>query len=84
MAGDLAIDALRGYFDARDMPCPHDAEACKKIAADEAYRARRGWEYAAVDANDPAGEIAIKVLAKLGFQKRSGNIGFDATIQPIG
>jgi hypothetical protein len=82
MAGDIAYDALRGYFDARDQASPADAARCKQMAADEGYKGRRGWDYAAADANDPAGEIAWKVLGKLGFERRSGSIGFDATIQP--
>lgn len=83
IAGDIAYDAVCGYFDARDMACPHSADACKRIAADEAYKGRRGWEYAAADQNDPAGDLALKVLASLGFKRRSGSIGYDATIQPI-
>lgn len=83
IAGDLAVDALRGYFDARGIPCPHSAIECHRLAMDEAYKGRRGWEYDAADKNDPEGEIAIKVLAILGFEIRSGGIGFDATIKPI-
>lgn len=81
MAGDMAYDAIRGYCDARDVCSPVDANRCRQIAADEAYKGRRGWEYAAADANDPVGEIAWKVIDKLGFERRSGSIGFDATIQ---
>lgn len=83
IAGDIAIDALRGYYDARDIRCPNTAIECHRIAMDEAYKGRRGWEYDAADKNDPAGEIAIKVLSTLGFELRSGSIGFDATIKPI-
>lgn len=83
MAGDIAYDALRGYFDARDRPVPMTASECRDAAADIAYAGRRGWSYQAIDANDPAGEIALKVLSRAGFQLRSGVIGFDATIQPV-
>ena len=82
IAGDLAHDTLAAYHDARDIPTPRSATECQQIAANIAFRARRGWEYAAQDDNDPAGEIAWKVLADLGFERRSGNIGFDATIIP--
>lgn len=83
IAGGIAYDALRGYHDARDLAPPVDMIRCRQIAADIAFAGRRGWEYAAADSNDPAGEIAKKLLAQVGFQIRSGNIGFDATIQPI-
>lgn len=82
-AGYVAHDALRGHFDARDLVCPVTREVCKSQAEDIAFAGRRGWYYAAADENDPAGEIAKKVLAANGFCLRSGIIGFDATIAPI-
>lgn len=83
MAGDIAWDAIAGYWDARDMPRASSAARCKEIAADEAYKARRGWEYAAADVNDPAGDLAKRVLATLGFRICAGTIGFDAVVSPI-
>lgn len=84
MAADLALDALAAYYSARDLTNTVDVKRCREVAADEAYKGRRGWEYAAADENDPAGELAWKVLGVLGFERRSGDIGFDATIQPRG
>lgn len=80
IAGDIAYDAIAGYFDARDLPRPVTAIQCKDLAAEIAYADRDGWEYPAADKNDPTGEIAKKVLAKHGFRIRAGVIGFDAVL----
>lgn len=82
-AGDLAFDAISGYFNARDQAVPVTSETCRSDAEEIAYARRKGWRYAAYDTGDPAGEIACLVLAKHGFAVRSGSIGFDATIKPV-
>lgn len=81
MAGDIAYDAIAAYYDARDLPRPITSAEAKSLAADVAFAGRRGWEYAATDTNDPVGEIAKTVLAKLGYSVRAGTIGYDAIIQ---
>jgi len=82
MAGDIAWDAVAGYHEARDIAVPVTAMQCKEMAADIAFDGRSGWTYRAADDNDPAGEIAKGVLAKLGFRVATGSIGFDATLAP--
>ena len=82
-AGDIAFDAIKGYYDARDLPAPATNVECQSRAAGIAFARRKGWTYPAVDRNDPAGELAKIVLNELGFQVRSGSIGFDATVCPI-
>jgi hypothetical protein len=81
IAGDMAYDALAGYYAARDLYCPISVQDCKDAAAGIAFLARDGWDYPADDKNDPTGEIAKIVLARLGFQVRAGTIGYDAVLE---
>jgi hypothetical protein len=83
VAGDLAFDALAAYFDARDQAREHTASQCKDLAEDEGYKARKGWEYGSRDDSDPAGDLAKRVLERLGYRVRSGSIGYDATLTKI-
>lgn len=82
IAGDIAFDAIAGYYDARDLPHPTTAAQCKAMAAEIAFAGRKGWGYEAADKNDPAGEVAKAVIAKHGLRISFGNIGFDAILTP--
>lgn len=78
-AGDLAADALASYYGARDLPVPASVDVLRDEAASIAFAGRDGWSYAARDENDPAGEIALAVLARRNLTLRTGSIGYDAT-----
>lgn len=82
IAGDIAADAMRSYCEARDAACTLTDQAARDMAAEIAFAYRRGWDFDTSDPNDPAGDLAKRVLAKLGYCVRSGSIGFDATLQP--
>jgi len=82
MAGDIAADALAGYFEARDAVPPMDSMQARNVAAEIAYAHRRGWEFDTSEPDDPAGDLAKRVLASVRYRVRSGHIGFDAILQP--
>lgn len=74
MAADIAFDAIKGYWDARDMPATITNDECKARAEKIAFARRRGWDFEG-DANDPAGDIARAILADVGFRVASGSKG---------
>lgn len=83
MAAELACDGLASYYEARDLPMPVGLDDCISAALEIAFAGASGWSYAAADANDPAGEIALKVINRHGLMLRSGSVGFDATYAAI-